>query len=588
MPQSVAKTNAKDERLIPSDTNHVDICKLKRNDLSFETILALAKVVVENAPKLVAVQTNTCETTFQLAGFVGTLMLALDSQPQGLDYITLRSHTTVDAPRTEMSNEDGRDIAIVSITKTALATPNSGDATAGSTKGSIEIVPLPTSFEPTKMDPILPCYSLGPHEPNKEFYGRSDELELMDKTLLRDASSLNSSEFKVLRSFALCGMGGMGKTQVAVQYVFTRKYHFEAIFWLHAGDASVLAECFAKIAQDLGLEGAEGGKDLTVSRERVKGWLSHPVRSFDSNYAADDEANWLLVFDNVDDLDVLHDYWPATGHGSVLVTSRDPLAKTSFYTANNGIDLKPFGPQETAQFIKLLTHASTTVKQEDLDTLADTLAGLPLAITQMAGVIRRLRLSYRDFLKVYEQSQQQLYDMGLDKPPPGYTHSLATVWALDTLSAEASSLLQLISLFDPDRIPERMLTDGLSSLYVPNLPNNLIRYYEARKVLIQSSLVTYNEDVGEIVVHRLLQDAARSKMNSDRYVEIFNAAFTLLEKAWPSQSLIKRHNTTRWSDCAALFPSIVRLKNAFQEHPHLKDYKPRDLLATLLNEAGWY
>lgn len=466
-----------------------------------------------------------------------------------------------------------------------LTQPNSGEATAGSTQGSMEIIPLPASFEPTKKNPVLPCYSLGSYKPNEAFYGRTEVLQLIDKSLLPTQRPPSSE--KLLRSFALCGMGGIGKTDVAVQYVFTRKTIFEAIFWLHADDSNILAENFARIAQDLGLEAAEEAKDLTVSREKVQGWLSNPVRSFDSNEVTDDEVPWLLVFDNADNLEVLNDYWPITGHGSILVTSRDPLAKKSFYTVNQGIDVEPFKGEETVEIIKALTHNSATANEEDLVALAERLAGLPLAIIQMAGLIRRLRLSHSDALKLYDQARQEFFNMKTEKQQSGYEHCLATVWAFDSLSKEAFTLLECLSFLDPDQIPERILTEGITSIAVDNWPGSLFGYYRARKELTQSSLITYNGEREQIRVHRMLQEATKAKMDQGRFIEIFRGMVTLLEQAWPFQSLIKRHNTARWKECAALFPSIIRIKDLFQESSHLAGHKPTVSLASLLNDAGW-
>lgn len=551
-------------------------------------ISGLMQVVLKNAPMIIAEQTSTGmiisegHQAFQRAHILSA------SISGGLDYKSFRSQTTIPGPEDDGIIERIGDIAIISSTKTALAV-DSGEATAGSTKGSFEVIPLPASFEPAKKDPVLPCYSMGPYEQNGEFFGRTEVLGMIDQTFFSSQESGMPMDMGSLRSFALCGMGGMGKTQIAVEYMFTRKSRFDAIFWLHADDVNVLAENFAHIASSLGLEPAEGGKDLLISREKVKGWLSDPVRSFDTDIATKDEALWLLIFDNVDNLEVLNDYWPATGRGYVLVTSRDPWAKTSFYTANSGIDLKPFEKEESVQFINTLTHASMTANKEDINALADRLAGLPLAIAQVAGIFRRLRLSYGDLLKLFDQTGHKIYDMEGEKPLSGYTHSVSTVWALDILSKDAAtfSLLQVISLLDPDRIPEPVLQSGLRDLQIQGVPKDLVSYFESRKILVQSSLITYNEERGELMVHRLLQEAMTSRMDQNRYIEVFRGVFDLIYSAWPFQTLIKRHNTARWNDCAALFPSVTRLKNAYLDQTFMKHHQVADSFATLLNDAGW-
>ncbi|KAM3551234.1 hypothetical protein MY1884_007826 [Beauveria asiatica] len=200
-------------------------------------------------------------------------------------------------------------------------------------------------------------------------------------------------------SFALCGMGGIGKTEMAVEYVYARQSKYDAILLVTEEGKSILSEQFARIATVLNIE------DHTVSCEIVKGWLSNPVRSYDVAASAENEATWLLIFDNADDPSVLEDFWPSTGSGSVLITSRDSVAKNQILTANKGVDVQPFSPPDAVRFLDTLTRKIPNAGQvEDAAEVADGLGGLPLLITQMAGVMARLRLSYSDCLALLDDS----------------------------------------------------------------------------------------------------------------------------------------------------------------------------------------
>ncbi|KAH8162522.1 hypothetical protein CIB48_g5721 [Xylaria polymorpha] len=165
-----------------------------------------------------------------------------------------------------------------------------------------------------------------------------DILDLIDKNLLPEhRRNVNFGEGS-LRSFALCGMDGIGKTQIAVEYAYSRRPQFDAIFFVTVDGKAVLSEDLARIDQQLGLEDEREANNLTVSIEIVKGWLLNPVRSYDAPPSAANEVFWLLIFDNVNDLDVLEEFWPTTGSGAVLITSRDSLAKNQIHTANNGVN----------------------------------------------------------------------------------------------------------------------------------------------------------------------------------------------------------------------------------------------------------
>ena len=189
----------------------------------------------------------------------------------------------------------------------------------------------------------LPCYILPPQGRNAHFVGRRDVLSTLEKALLPTHRDQKASESQSrLRPFALCGVGGVGKSAIATEFCFAHETAFDAIFWVNAGDPATLAADFARIAVSLGLDSLEVSlAQQDVARSIVLAWLSNPddwapgsqepgtVRRQDATISF---VNWLLVFDNADSLRDLREYWPASeASGSVLVTSRDPIAKTTAY-----------------------------------------------------------------------------------------------------------------------------------------------------------------------------------------------------------------------------------------------------------------
>jgi hypothetical protein len=224
-----------------------------------------------------------------------------------------------------------------------------------------------------KKDPRLPCFCMGTRQRLSYFIGRDDIMKLMDNTLQPPPASPNSDQDEVgyfagshLRSFAICGFGGMGKTILAAEYAYSRRDKFEAIFWLRADDVTILASNFAQIAQRLGLE--DESSDLAASRDIAMGWLAQPLKKTSDPDAPGNVANWLIVFDNVDNLEVLADFFPKLGRGSVLVTSRDPFAKQNFHV-ENGIDLPRLSD----------TTRWRTASGGSLERSKRTVAALPLA-----------------------------------------------------------------------------------------------------------------------------------------------------------------------------------------------------------------
>lgn len=440
--------------------------------------------------------------------------------------------------------------------------------------------------------PKLPCYLLPQHDGMSTiFFGRQRELSMIDQTFFRGLSTPTPSS---LRSVAISGLGGMGKTQIAIQYISLYMHRFEAIFWLRADNANVLAHNFARISWELGLlkleEAHEAHLDLTLCRRRVKRWLSNPVRSFDRISGQLTEVSWLLIFDNVNDISIIQPYWPIRGHGSVLITTRSPFSDMSHYSIGLGIALMPLGFLETTDYIRSFTVASGEIcqdddLQEDLAASARILDGLPLALFRMEYMSQcsdvSVRVSVRDFVTAHDQWWQPLDDKKMETLDQEYTRFLATVWQLDSLSPNANALLQLIAFFSAESIPENMLTT-----------DHLWGYDEARAILIQSSLINYNKFRAEITVHPVVQEVMRRRMDTSSYSRVLGAAFAMLSEVWPFQHLMGRHSTSHWQTIAELLPNFLsltgHLKKTMSIDVSTRSLRSIILIATMLNEAGWY
>ncbi|EGX95344.1 NB-ARC and TPR domain protein [Cordyceps militaris CM01] len=447
-----------------------------------------------------------------------------------------------------------------------------------------------TSFEVVKKNPTLPCFSMQVHKRNSEFFGRQDIFDLIDETLLPDKQEvIDAGPFSV-RSFALCGMGGIGKTEIAVEYAYARQSKYDAIFFVTADGKTILSEQFARIATVLNIEDQSNTKDLTVSCEIVKGWLSNPVRSYDIAVSAENEASWLLIFDNADDPSVLEDFWPSTGSGSVLITSRDSVAKNQIFTANKGIDLEPFSPPDAVRFLDTLAQKIPNAGQiEDAAQVADRLGGLPLLITQMAGVMARLRLSYSDCLSLLDNSGiEQIGSTGLAMSTPEQVYSVSSKLGFDSLAPSSLGLLSLISMLDPDRIPEVIVKSACSNASLEDFPQCLAAYFQARAQLLQTSLINQNPETGDIWVHRIVQDVARAKLEPHRLIKVYNVAIQAASSVWPFTNLENRFTTARYKFCAPLFPSIVRLRNAYKFISSLETFHHELPAAKLFGDTGWY
>jgi hypothetical protein len=452
----------------------------------------------------------------------------------------------------------------------------------------------------------LPCFLLNTHSENRDFCGREDILERLAAELLPSKNIVTASG-TALRQFAICGFGGIGKTEIAREFSRRHKAAFDAIFWVAADEIAKLDEHYQQISLALGLEDSSECKSQVVSREIVKGWLSSPRKhlsgsdEFDQPSDTRPEATWLLIFDNADDPIILADYWPQ-GSGSILVTSRDPMSKSIFTRRPSGLDLGPLTQQDS---LSLFNHLTTTVNEPEDDTarkISDALGGVPLAISQMAGIIRRQDLTLSEFFELYTDHEEHasLYETKFDTSLVTYRHSLSTVWAFEKLKPQARQLLELISFLDPDVIGEDLLMAASAELFSEGVQFKKTSYREARADLLQSSLVKRDKQKQHVSVHRIVQDAILATMDVTKKRFMFDQVVRILWADWPSamptpskepelpkpKSTGGRQHVGRWPVCAAIYPHVLRIHQLWPAVPNPSEAISLQF-AQLLNEAAW-
>lgn len=433
-------------------------------------------------------------------------------------------------------------------------------------------------------------------------------IELLKEELIPPKTRVISSQNTGLRRFTLCGLGGIGKTEIAREFALAFKNEFDAVFWVTCDEIAKIDSRFQQISIELGLEDISESKSCIVSRELVKGWLSKPWRErliddeLQPGSISWNEASWLLIFDNVDDPYLLSDYWPQ-GNGSILITSRDPLAKSIFSMRTSGIDLESLSNGDGAALLLRLTDnengdGARDREQEPAKRIAQELGGIPLAISQMAGIIRQQDLTLREFLDLYNDpnTHASMHGIKFDSITQSYPHTIATAWAIEKLRPEQRSLLESITFFDPDGIKEDLLFELLRDVFSARKDE----YEKVRTELLQTSLIRRSNQKNELFVHRLVQNVIRAKLNDDDVKSLFGRVISLLWANWPSampkpsrtpefpqpKAYNKRLEVGRWPLCATLYPHVLKLH---QLSPSISGLPVTTKLqfAALLNDAAW-
>lgn len=301
----------------------------------------------------------------------------------------------------------------------------------------------------------LPCYLI-PFGVDEQFYGRQDILKNVENSLRHENGTLKSA--------VLWGMGGVGKTKIALHFVNKFRQEFDAIFWVSADNSIKLTQAYLEISKKLHLSpDVDDAQDAVAAMSKVKTWLcstSELSQTLPWTISNIEGCRWLLVFDNADDPDILLNALPGAATGSILITSRDSTA--AFGTSAESIHVLPFDEDTSVDaFICLVGRDPTSASdREAARDISRALGGLPLAINQISGFIVQQKLGLKDFLPLYQKNAAKIDARKLKRGD--YTHTLSTVWeiSLTQLSGESSTLQNLLAFFDPDRIPESILKEG--------------------------------------------------------------------------------------------------------------------------------
>jgi Tfp pilus assembly protein PilF len=394
-----------------------------------------------------------------------------------------------------------------------------------------------------------------PHLRNRNFTGREAELAELRASLLAGETAA------LIQTQAITGLGGVGKTQLAVEYAYRNSANYDVVWWVRSEDTTTLASDYAGLAVKLNLP----EKDATEQRvivEAVKEWLRQ-------------NQGWLLIFDNAVDAPSISDYIPHSHAGHIIVTSRDPnwkgLAKS--------LSVSPLPMAEAIQF--LLKRAD----QQDeaaAKALAEALGRLPLALEQASAYMETSGCAMPRYLKLFEERQREMLQRG--NLSTAYPDTVATTWSLSFQNVEsknpaAAELLRLCAFFASDDIAVKMLTDGahhLPELLTATITDDLL-LDEALTALRRYSLIEVKNE--KLTIHRLVQAVIRHTMDEVEFKQRAGVAVHIVNVSFPKDS----NDVRTWKICAPLLPHA----SAALSHAEAIQFASNET-ARLFNQVGLY
>ncbi|MFD4143260.1 FxSxx-COOH system tetratricopeptide repeat protein [Streptomyces sp. NPDC058572] len=385
---------------------------------------------------------------------------------------------------------------------------------------------------------------------NPGFTGRSVVLERM-----RDQLGGGMSVAAVLpQPQTLYGLGGVGKTQVALEYVHRFMADYDLVWWISAEQPDDVVAGLAELAVRLG---AQGGDDMAAASQEAIDLLRRGVPS----------PRWLLVFDNADDPEQLKQYFPAGGPGHVLVTSRNQ----TWSQYGDALPVDVFLREESIEHIQ---RRARGLSVEDADQVATAVGDLPLAVEQAAAWIAETATPVAAYL---EQLREQATSVLALNQPAGYPEPVAATWnvsieQLQERSPAAVRLLQLCAFFAPEPISANLLyskemIDELKP-YDASLQEKLVLGRVIREIG-RFALAKVDQVSNSIQVHRLVQAVIRAQLGEQEQMDARHAVHRILAGARPDDDE-PIDNPETWPRFATIWPHLGPSEARYCKEPETR------------------
>ena len=372
-----------------------------------------------------------------------------------------------------------------------------------------------------------------------EFTGRKLALEWLESSLVVDSGGTS------LCTKAVCGLGGCGKTSLAVEFAWTCKNHFPGgVFWINGeSDENIQKSVVVNIP-------ASTTEKIDDTLNKYLAWLSkkkHP---------------WLLVVDNADELQdsdcptgikkICRGAWQRNGnaskHGHILLTTRKNAKDTRSVlklSSDDCLELQCFSEEEGALFLMRRTGFDGESLDPDAILLAKELGALPLALEQAAAYISvsPIPLSFKDYLQEFQAVKIRLLKQHTATPlsvEAQHRLSVHTTWEMNfefvkKQSPAAATMMRIAAFLESENIPIEVINPGLPELDQEELRNCVLSKIDIAtilKVMSSYSLFSVHHQTKAFGVHKLVQEVVRDSLTSSERIEALVAATRVLHFAF--------------------------------------------------------
>lgn len=365
---------------------------------------------------------------------------------------------------------------------------------------------------------------------NPDFVGRDPLLEQLRRRLSEPGETATA----VLPE-ALHGMGGVGKSQSVVEYIYRHVAEYDIVWWIPAEHTTQIRSSFVELAKRLGIKAGSAETAVPAVLETLRSGIP--------------DRKWILVFDNAEHPDVVRPFLPA-GSGHVVVTSRN--AEWAGVARTVEVDL--FTRSESMELLR--RRGGGTISDEDADRLAEALGDLPLAVEQAAAWRAQTGMPVAEYVDLLEKNSAELLQQ--EGATGDYEFTVAAAWnvplnRLRTDRRAALELLQVCAFFSPEPIARSLFTGVRGAPVPPSLAEALadpIKLNSAIREIHRYSLAKIDHARNTIQLHRLVQAVLRDQLDKTKWEDTRHSVHLMLVNGDPGDP----SNSVNWPVYADLLP----------------------------------
>ena len=369
----------------------------------------------------------------------------------------------------------------------------------------------------------------------RRFKGRADVLREVHTGLHDGAGAITQ---------AIAGLGGIGKTRLAIEYAYAFASEYRATFLLSGDSEATLTTSFTDLTNPryLNLKDVHA-QDSETRYHAVLKWLA-------------ENEKWLLIVDNVDTPEArsaIQNRFGELDRGKVLITSR----LKSFNTKVRTIPLDLLTPEAARDFFLDRTQrdlADDDPESQELDKLVETLDGLALAIEQAGAYIAEFNVTFAKYILLLAENEKRVLEWD-DADLTDYEETVATTWltTFERLSEEARDILNQTSFLAPEPIP-RTIFEPEDTRPDQSVIHELARYSLAE-------ILTDPADTFQ--VHRLVQGIVQSQLGEKRE-EIWHRLIAKV-KEWAPNGGQDISTWSKWEQFAFHAPAVFGREKEYED-----------------------